>query len=66
MNNLFNFLYLLNKQATELQWSNNVGIVMTPKDVLDANTDSVNLLKNQGEVNLEMIKKFKRQILERN
>ena len=31
---------------------------MIPKDVLDANMDYVNLLKNRGEVNFDMILKI--------
>ena len=36
--NLFKFIESLNYRATELQCSNNVGIMMIPKNVLDANT----------------------------
>ena len=39
---------------------------MIPKDVLDANTDYVRLLTNHGENNLNMIKKIKRNISEKN
>ena len=55
---LFNFLELLNDQATEFQWSDKVRIMMIPRDVSDANTDYVNLLTNHGEINLNMITKF--------
>ena len=55
---LFNFLGSLNNQATEFQWSNNVGIMMILKDVSDANNDYVNLLTNHGGINLNMKTKF--------
>ena len=58
--NLFNFLELLNDRGTELQLSNNVEIMMFPKDILDAKTDYFNLLKNYSEVNIDMITKFEK------
>ena len=53
---LFNFLESLNDRSTKIQWSNNVGIMMIPKDLSDVNTDYVKLLTNNGEINLDMIK----------
>ena len=55
---MFNLLELLNDQVTEFQWSNKVVIMMILKDVLDANTDYLNLLTNHGEINLNKITKF--------
>ena len=55
---LFKFLEPLNDQATEFQWSGKVGIMMILKDVLDTNTDYVNLLTSPGEINLNMLTKF--------
>ena len=55
---MFNFLDSLNNEATGFQWSEKFGIMMILKDVLDANTDSIKLLTNHGEINLDMISKF--------
>ena len=58
LQDLFKFLEPLNYQTTEFQWSGKVGIMMILKDVLDANTDYVNLLTSPGEINLNMLTKF--------
>ena len=55
---LFNFLELINDRATKFQWSNNVRIMMIPKDVLDTSTDYLNRLMNNSETVLNMITKF--------
>ena len=39
--------------------------MMIPKDVLDKNTDYVNLLTNHGKFNLNMIKKSLRDIYQK-
>ena len=49
---------MINDQATKFQWSDKVGIMVIPKDSSDANKDYVNLLTNNGEINLNMITKF--------
>ena len=56
--NMFNFLELLNYRATEFQLSDNVVIMMIPRDVSDTTTDYVNLLTNYGKINLNIITKF--------
>ena len=58
LQDLFKFLEPLNDQATEFQWSGKVGIMMILKDILDVNTDYVNLLTSPGEINLNMLTKF--------
>ena len=63
---LFNFLELLNNQATEFHWSDKFGIMMIPKDVVGANMDYVNLITNHGEINLNITIFFKKHISERN
>ena len=66
LHDMFNLFGSLMYQATEFQWSDNVGIMMIPKDVSNTNTDYVNLLTNHGEIYLNMIKKLKRNISEIN
>ena len=58
LQDLFKFLESLNDWATEFQWSDKVGIIMIPKDVLDVNTDYVKLLTSPGEINLNMLTNF--------
>ena len=38
--------------------TNNVRIMLIPKDALDVNMNYLNLLTNHGEINLNMITKF--------
>ena len=55
---MFNFLEPLNDRSTKFQWSGNARIMMITKDMSDANTDYVNLLPNNGEIDLNMIQKI--------
>ena len=55
---LLNFLEALNDQSTELQWFDDDVNMMIQIEILNANTDFVNLLTNNGEVILDVITKF--------